>query len=396
MAYGELAKEIYLAGAGGTRPIMSTDPTRLEEAAREVLPAEVFGYVWGSGGTGATARANRAAFEHWSLVPRILRDVSDRDLTVDLLGHRLPAPVLLAPIGAQGLVHPAGEVESARAARALGLPFILSTVSSAGLENVADAAGPAPRWFQLYFVADRAVVASLVDRAQAAGYSAIVVTVDTPVIGYRPVDLDAGYLPALHGHGTVNIVDDPAFRKGLPEQADDRTVLARWSAIFNNPRLSWDDLRWLRTYTSLPILLKGVLHPQDARRARDLGVNGVIVSTHGGRQVDGAVAALDALPAVRAEVGDDFAVLFDSGIRTGVDVLKALALGADAVLYGRPYIYGLALGGHRGVEHVLRCLLAELDLTLAACGYANIRELTREALARQSPPEGNRDVTGHR
>jgi lactate 2-monooxygenase len=402
MAFGDLTKEIYVAGAAGRRPPLPTDPTRLEEAARYVMSAEAFGYVSGSAGTGATGTANRSAFDRWQLVPRILRDVSRRDLAVDLFGHRLPAPVVLAPIGAQGLVHPRGERESIQAAQALGLPFVLSTVSSIGMEDVAAAAADAVRWFQLYFLSDRAVTASLVERAEAAGYSAVVVTADTPVIGYRPIDLDAAFLPALHGHGCVNIIDDPVFRAGLPDDAGHSTVLARWSEVFANPGLSWDDIGWLRGRTRLPIVLKGVLHPSDAARAKDLGVDGIVVSTHGGRQVDGTIAALDALPAVRGEVGDDFPVLFDSGVRTGVDVMKALALGADAVLYGRPYVYGLALGGRGGVEHVLRCLLAELDLALAGCGCCGVRDLTRDILApgprgsahrgraRPGPPETER------
>jgi lactate 2-monooxygenase len=380
MAYGDLTSEIYRSGTG---PALPTDLTALEQAAREVLSAEAFGYVSGSAGTGATAAANRAAFDEWRLVPRVLRDVRMRDLTIDLFGHPLPAPVLLAPIGAQGLVHAAGEAETVLAAQALGLPFVLSTVSSVGLEDVAAAAPAAPRWFQLYFPSDRAVAASLVSRARAAGYSAIVVTVDTPVVGYRPIDLDAAFLPPLRGHGTLNITSDPAFRAGLPRDADDRAVLARWVQVFANPGLSWDDIGWLREQTTLPVVLKGILHPEDAVRAKDLGVDGIVVSTHGGRQVDGTIAALEALPAVRAAVGDDLPILLDSGVRTGVDVIKAMCLGANAVLYGRPYVYGLALAGRQGVEHVLRCLLAELDLALAAAGHRDVRGLTRAALVRR-------------
>ncbi|MEV7629541.1 alpha-hydroxy-acid oxidizing protein [Actinoplanes sp. NPDC089786] len=385
MAYGDLTAEIYLAGLSGVRPSLPTDLTKLAEAARRVMSADAFGYVSGAAGTGATDAANRAAFDGWRIVPRVLRDVRSRDLTTEVAGHRMPAPVLLAPIGGQGLAHPRGEAGSARAAEALGLPFVLSTVSTVGLEEVAEANGAGTRWFQLYCVNDRAVTASLADRAEAAGYTALVVTVDTPVIGYRPADLDAGFLPPLHGHGAANIVDDPAFRAGLEPGADQRAVLTRWAAVFSNPGLTWDDIAWLRGRTRLPVLIKGVLHPDDARRAKDLGVDGVVVSNHGGRQVDGAIGALDALPAVRAEVGEDFTVLFDSGVRTGADVVKALALGADAVLYGRPYVYGLALGGSDGVEHVMRCLLAEFDLALAACGGTSLRDLTPRCLVRAAP-----------
>ncbi|UXY24898.1 alpha-hydroxy-acid oxidizing protein (plasmid) [Streptomyces cynarae] len=386
-----LVREIYLAGARGQTPPLPTDLTALGEAARAVLTPAAYGYAAGDAGTGATGRANREAFKRWLLLPRMLRGTARRDLSVPLLGQRLPVPVLLAPVAAQTVVHADGELASAQGARDVGVPFVLSTGSSYSMEDVAAAAepgsdapadgAPMPRWFQLYWPADRAVAESLVRRAEASGYTALVLTIDAPTFGYRPADLDHGYLPFLNGAGIANFTSDPAFRAGLPVGADSRSVAAHWAQVFANPVLNWDHLPWLRELTSLPILLKGILHPDDARRALDLGADGVVVSNHGGRQLDGAVAALDALPAVRAAVGRSVPVLFDSGVRTGSDLVKALALGADVVLYGRPFLYGLGLGGRDGVAHVLRCLLAEVDLTLALTGCASVGDLTREVLA---------------
>ncbi|NGO69524.1 alpha-hydroxy-acid oxidizing protein [Streptomyces sp. SB3404] len=369
-----LIRDILLGGLRGRRPALSTDLTTLEDAAREALEPHAYGYVAGNAGTGGTGRANRAAFDRWQLVPRMLRDSSTRDLTVRLLGQRLPAPVLLAPIAAQEVVHPEGELATARGAAEAGLPLVLSTFASRSLEEVARAAGDAPRWFQLYFPADRALAESLVRRAESSGYSALVLTVDAPHFGYRPADLDAAYSPFLRGTGIANFTGDPAFRAGLPEDAGDAgdadglAVVGHWARICTDASFTWDDLPWLRRLTDLPLLVKGLLHPDDARRALAGGADGVVVSNHGGRQLDGSVAALDALPAVRAAVGDGVPVLMDSGVRSGTDVLKALALGADAVLCGRPYVYGLGLDGQRGVSHVLRALLADLDLALALAG----------------------------
>ncbi|WP_325063673.1 alpha-hydroxy-acid oxidizing protein [Streptomyces marianii] len=335
----------------------------------------------GNAGTGRTGRENREAFDRHRLVPRMLRGVSTRDLSVSLFGRRLPAPVLLAPIASQTVVHPEGELATVRGASDANVPVVLSTGSSHSLEEVAEAAAPeGERWFQFYWPSDRAVAESLVRRAEAAGYTALVLTVDAPAFGYRPTDLDHGYLPFLHGAGLANFTSDPVFRAGLPAGADGRAVVEHWARVFGNPSLTWDDLPWLRELTRLPILLKGILHPGDARRARAYGVDGLVVSNHGGRQLDGSVAALDALPAVRAAVGPDVPVLLDSGVRTGSDVLKALALGADAVLYGRPYLYGLALDGRDGVAHVLTCLLAELDLALALAGCPTVADVTSDLL----------------
>jgi isopentenyl diphosphate isomerase/L-lactate dehydrogenase-like FMN-dependent dehydrogenase len=376
--------EIYARGLAGETPALPLLGADLQERARERVSAEAFGYVAGGAGAELTVRANLQAFERVQIVPRMLRDVSQRDLGCSVLGTAMPAPVLLAPVGVQSIVHPEAELAVGRAAAAQGLPFILSTASSHTMEDVAEAVGQAARWYQLYWPKDRDLAASFVARAAAGGYEAIVVTLDTWLLGWRPRDLQNGYLPFLKGEGVANYFSDPVFRSALertPEE-DPGPAVGHWAYQFANPSVTWEDLAWLREQTELPIVLKGVLHDDDARRALDAGVDGLIVSNHGGRQVDGSIAALDALAAVRAAVGAEVPVLFDSGIRTGADVFKALALGADAVCLGRPYIWGLALDGQAGVEQVLRCLLAELDLTLALSGYTSIAQLDRDALRR--------------
>jgi lactate 2-monooxygenase len=352
----EYQNGIYMAGAGGARPDLPITPDAMEARAREVLDAEAFGYVAGSAGSEDTMRANREAFRRWRIVPRMLVDVQHRDLSVDMLGARLPAPLLLAPIGVQGILHADGELAVARAAAAAEVPLILSGVSSFTIEEVAAANGAGRRWYQLYWPRDRDVARSFVARAEAAGYGAIVVTLDTRMLAWRPRDLANGYLPFLRAAGLASYLSDPAFRAELPvpPEQDIRPAVARFLAIFSDPSVTWSDLTFLRDSTRLPLVLKGILRPDDARRAIDHGADAIVVSNHGGRQVDGAIAALDALPDVVEAVGGVVPVLFDSGIRTGADAFKAIALGARAVLLGRPYAWGLAVGGQRGVEHVLR------------------------------------------
>jgi lactate 2-monooxygenase len=380
--HGDWQYGIYLRGMTGERPEHPVAWDELERAAAEALDEAPRGYVWGGAGTGATMRANLEAFARRRIVPRMLRDVARRDLSATVLGTSMPAPVLLAPIGVQVIVHPEGELASAAGAGDVGLPYVASTAAAHSLEEIAQAGGDAPRWYQLYWPKDQAVTESLVRRAEAAGYEAIVLTLDTMLLGWRPTDLAHGYLPFLKGTGTAQFFSDPAFRAGLeqPPEEDVQAAVGHFVGVVNRI-VTWDDLAELRALTSLPILLKGVLHPEDARAARERGIDGLVVSNHGGRQVDGAIGALDALPAIAAEVGGDMAVLFDSGVRGGADVVKALALGADAVLLGRPYLWGLALDGRAGVETVLRMLLAELDLTMALSGYARPDELGPDALA---------------
>jgi L-lactate dehydrogenase (cytochrome) len=383
-SHADFQNEIYLHGVADVRPVLPTDLTRLERLARRRLSAEAYGYVSGSAGTGATARANRAAFDHWRIVPRMLRDVSAPDLSVRVLGTELPAPVLLGPIGVLSILHPEGDLAVARAASALNVPMVASTAASFTMEQIAEAGGDGPRWFQLYWPRDRALAASFLERARAAGYSALVVTLDTMALGWRPHDLDQGYLPFLRGIGVANYFSDPIFQKGVggPIETHRDAAIMHWAANFSDPTLTWEDLAFVREHWDGPIALKGIQHPDDARRAVDAGVDGVIVSNHGGRQVDGAIASLDALPEIVAAVGDRTAVLFDSGVRSGADVVKALALGARAVLLGRPYAYGLGLAGEAGVRHVLRCLMADLQLTMTLAGVTRPGDLGPDVLAR--------------
>jgi lactate 2-monooxygenase len=382
--FGNFQYEIYARGLAGETPTLPLLAAELEARAREHLSPEAFGYVAGAAGAELTVSANQRAFERWEIVPRMLRDVSQRDLSVSVLGTAMPAPVMLAPIGVQSIVHPEGELAVARAAAALGLPFILSTAASHSMEDVAGAVTGTSRWYQLYWPKQRELAASFVARAGEAGYEAIVLTLDTWMLGWRPRDLQAAYLPFLKGEGVANYFSDPVFRAGLekPPEEDPGPAIGHWAYQFSNPAITWADLAWLREQTKLPIVLKGILRPDDARRALDAGVDGLIVSNHGGRQVDGSIGALDALPPIREAVGRDFPLLFDSGIRTGADIFKALALGANAICLGRPFMWGLALEGQAGVEQVLRCLLAEFDLTAALSGYTEVSQIGRSALMR--------------
>jgi lactate 2-monooxygenase len=366
--------QVYMGGLGGQRPQLPVGVEALEQAANAAMTPEASGYL---NGMTDSMQANLAAFRRWRIVPRMLRDVAERDLSVELFKKRYPLPFLLAPIGVHSIVHSDAEVGVARAAAALGVPMIFSTASTAPLEQVAQAMGDVPRWFQLYWSKDPAFNASVVQRAERAGCEAIVVTLDTFMLAWRPYDIQNAYLPFLLGQGLGNYFSDPAFRKGLAQAPEEnpQTAIQHFLQIFTNPSLTWQDLATLREQTKLPILLKGILHPDDALKALDAGMDGVIVSNHGGRQVEGAIAALDALPGIAKVVQGRAPILFDSGIRCASDVIKAVALGASAVLLGRPYMWGLALGGEQGVHEVLANFLADLDLTLALSGYRGFGEI---------------------
>jgi lactate 2-monooxygenase len=378
----QIQNAIYVSGESPW-PI---SPEEWEARAAEKLEPGPFDYIAGSAGSESTMRANLEAFGRRRLRPRMLTGNRERDISVNVLGTRSPAPFLLAPIGVLSIAHPDGELAVARAAASTGVPLVLSSAASHSLEEVADAMGDGARWFQLYWVNDREVAISLVERAEATGYGAVVVTLDTLTLGWRDRDLAKPYLPFVTGEGCAQFFSDPVFRSRLDRPPEDDVLAAAGAmlATFPNLGLTWDDLAWLRVQTQLPLLVKGVLTGEDAIRARDCGVDGIVVSNHGGRQVDGAVASLDALVEVRETLGPEAVVLVDGGIRRGSDVLKALALGADAVLLGRPYAYGLAVGGQEGVETVVRNLMAETDLTLALIGGASAGELDTTWIAASS------------
>lgn len=406
---------VYRAGVLGHRPTVPTDSAELERRAQAAMSPRAWAYVAGAAGEGATARANRSAFDRHRIVPRMLPGRANRDLSTELLGRRLPAPVLLAPVGAAGLVRRDSDLEIARAAASLGLPYILSNQGCSPMEDVAAAMGAAPRWFQLYWSTDEPLVDSLLARAEASGAEAVVVTLDTTMLGWRPQDLNLGSLPFSQGIGIAQYTSDPRFQQVVAERVaakrgreggDDvkvtlgalrsllsisrehpgdlrsnlrspipRAAVETFLDIYSNPGLTWERLATLRDRTSLPFLVKGVLHPDDARKAVEVGASGIVVSNHGGRQVDGAIASLDALPGIRAAVGPELPVVLDSGVRTGSDVVKAIALGADAVAIGRPYVYGLALAGSDGVRDVLANIVAELDLTMGLSGVGAVDEI---------------------
>lgn len=403
--------EIYVAGAGGALPAVPVAPAELERKAAAAMSREAAAYIVGGAGSEATAAANRAAFDRHRFVPRVLRDVIRRDLSVELFGRAHKAPLLLAPIGVLEMAHREADLAVARAARSEGIGFIFSNQASVKMEDCAAAMGETPRWFQLYWSSDDDFVRSLVRRAENCGCEAIVLTLDTTLLGWRPRDLDLAWLPFLRGLGLSQYLSDDVFRAKIPARPPEtgfrprgagilstaaslfrkgrqfglslgqmRAAVAYFTATYSRPNLAWSDLARLREMTKLPILVKGLRHPDDARRAAAEGVDGIVLSNHGGRQVDGEAATLDLLPAV-VDAAGDVPVLFDSGIRSGADVAKALALGARAVLLGRPYVYGLALGGEAGVREVIRNVVGEFDLTLALCGLASAADLDRDCLA---------------
>lgn len=410
-------KEIYLNGFAGKKPIVPTRFEVLEAQAQKVLSPRAFGYIAGGAGQGATIFRNREAFQQWKIVPRMLRDVSVRDTSCTLFGDLLPAPVLLSPIGVLELAHPQADLALAGAARKAGVPMIFSNQASYPMETCASVLGSSPHWFQLYWSKSDALVESLVKRAEACGCSAITVTLDTTMLGWRNIDLDQAYLPFLEGKGIAQYTSDPVFQQLVdhalqnPVPREKRPVTLRtlrglfrllktypgpwlenlrsgralaavqqFITLYSRPSLTWEDLALLRQFTKLPVLLKGILHPDDARKALDYGMDGIIISNHGGRQVDGAVATIEILPEIAAAVQGRVPVLIDSGIRTGADVFKAIALGATAVCLGRPYAYGLALAGAAGAYATIMHLLADFELTMGLAGCRSLAEITPEYL----------------
>ena len=384
--FGNFQNEIYLAGLGGVQPDFPMEYAGWEARAAQALPPSIVSYVAGGAGDETTQRANVAAFQRWGLIPRMFVGATQRDLSVELFGLTLPSPVFMAPVGVIGLCAQDGhgDLATARAAARTGVPMFASTLTVDPMEDVAAEFGDTPGFFQLYTPTDRELAESLVHRAEAAGFKGIVVTLDTWITGWRPRDLATSNFPQLRGHCLANYFTDPVFREraGQGPGQDPAAAILKWVQTFGNP-LTWDDLPWLRSITTLPLVVKGICHPADARRAIDGGVDGIYCSNHGGRQANGGLPALDMLPEV-VEAAGGVPVLFDSGVRSGADVVKALALGATAVGIGRPYAYGLAIGGTAGIVHVLRTILAEADLIMAVDGYPRLADLTPGTLRRVS------------
>lgn len=413
---------IYITGLSGTMPSVPIDVNALEAKAGQVMTPEAFAYIAGGAGMERTMASNRDSFDRLQIVPRMLRDVSHKDTSVTLFGRTIPSPMLLAPIGVLEMAHPDADLAVARAAADELVPMIFSNQASHCMEECSHVMGSAPRWFQLYWSKSNELVESLVARAEKSGCEAIVVTLDTTMLGWRIRDLDLAYLPFLRGKGIAQYVTDPVFRELLARAAEDTArgeevqgqrkinlatikvlvelmqnypddwrskltsgeplaAVQQFINIYSRPSLTWEDLSFLRERTSLPIILKGIQHPDDARQAVEHGIDGIVVSNHGGRQVDGAIGSFDALEDIVEAVGDsDLTILFDSGIRTGADIFKAIAVGADAVLLGRPWVYGLAVGGEEGVREVLKNFKADFELTMGLAGCKNVSEITAETL----------------
>jgi lactate 2-monooxygenase len=410
-------KSIYVNGFSGAKPLIEVDFEKLEQTAKTAMTPEAYAYISGGAGTGLTMRANRDAFAKYKIVPRMLRDVSVRDMSITLFGKKLSSPLLLSPVGVLEMVHKEADLAVAKAAAELGMPYIYSNQASKSMEACAQASGDSAHWFQLYWSKSNDLVVSFVERAEKCGCSAIVVTLDTTMLGWRTRDLEIGYLPFMEGKGIAQYTSDPVFQRLLDElevtEQINRKInwqsvtgliamvnnypgngfvsklksgrpikaVRKFVSMYSNPAVTWEDLTFLRKHTKLPILLKGILHADDAQKAIDYGMDGIIVSNHGGRQVDGSIGTLEALPSIVERVNAKLPVLIDSGFRSGADVFKALALGANAVCIGRPYVYGLAVAGSAGVYHVLRNLLAEFELTMGLSGCKNVSEINRDMLA---------------
>lgn len=375
---------IYRDGLSGTRSLVPVHPDVLQAAAHQVMSPEASAYVTGSAGAERTAAANRAAFDRWQIWPRVLRDVSQRDLSTELFGARRPTPFVLAPLGVMEMLDAEADVAVARAAAALGVPYTLSNQASRPMEEVVAATPDAPHWFQLYWTSSDELNASLLGRAAASGCEAIVITLDTHLFGWRTRDLDLAYSPFSRGLGIAQYTSDPVFARLVRERVQaaggsaDSVPAAEvetFQSVFSTPTLTWGDLAKARAWTTLPIILKGIMHPDDATAALDAGVDGVWVSNHGGRQVDQSVPTLAALPEIAERLGGRVPIVFDSGIRGGADAAIALALGASVVAIARPYAYGLAIAGQAGVQEVVRNHIAELEITMALAGHTSVGQL---------------------
>ncbi|EEB07061.1 cytochrome b2 [Schizosaccharomyces japonicus yFS275] len=378
-------EELYEMGLHDKKPPFTTVFDEWQPLAKERLSETAYCYAAGSAGRESTERRNTEALGRVRFIPHMLTPkASTRNLEIELFGVKYPTPILVAPIGVQRLYHSEGEVAAARAASKLGIPYIMSSASSSSMEQVAQASGDGPRWFQLYWPEDPNVTVSMLEAATAAGFRTLVVTLDTWNLSWRPRDLKNAYVPFYHGVGDQVCNSTEAFLDkmrslNLSPKSNPREVGKHWvKHIFPGSQHGWDEINLLRRHWKGPIILKGIQHVDDAKKAVEYGLDGIIVSNHGGRQFDGGIGSIEALEPIVDAVGDKLTVLFDSGVRSGVDVMRALALGAKAVLIGRPFLWGLSLAGTDGVVHVLRCIMADLDLNMGLAGYHSIKELTKK------------------
>jgi lactate 2-monooxygenase len=411
----ERQREIYLRGFAGIRSKIPVDWIKLEMKAKSMMSSEAFTYIVGGAGNESTMISNRSAFEKYRIVPRMLRNVTKRDTSISLFGQQLPSPFLLSPVGVLQMVHKEADIAVGKAASEIRVPYIFSNQASKAMEEVSKVMGNAPRWMQLYWSKSSELVASFARRAEQCGCSALVITLDTTLLGWRTRDLDIAYLPFLEGKGIAQYTSDPVFQELMNSEGNQQAkkritihsiagliqivknypgngffsklrsgkpikAVQKFVDIYSNPALQWSDLKFLRDQTKLPILLKGILHPEDARMALDYGMDGIIISNHGGRQVDGSISTMEALPPIVEVVQNRIPILLDSGIRGGADAFKALALGAKAVCIGRPYVYGLTIDGRQGVVDVMQNLMADFDLTMGLAGCRNIAEISKDAL----------------
>ncbi|MCB0703826.1 MAG: lactate 2-monooxygenase [Saprospiraceae bacterium] len=413
-------RTIYVAGASGIKPIIPISETELQSQAKQALSRKAYDYIAGGAGKEHTVSHNQSAFRQWHILPRMLRDVSQRDTSLELFGRKMHSPFLTAPIGVLELAHKEGDLAVAKATSSLGVPMIFSSQASYPMESCSALMGNAPRWFQLYWSKSDELVKSLVQRAENCGCEAIVITLDTTLLGWRERDLNLAYLPFLEGKGIAQYVSDPVFQQLMAEPdlaaPEKRKVTAttlqtafklmnrypgsfvgnlrsgkplravrKFIDIYSRPSLNWQDIPKIRAFTKLPILLKGILHPDDAKKALEIGIDGIIVSNHGGRQIDGAVSTIEMLPEICQAVQGKIPVLLDSGVRTGADVFKALALGASAVCLGRPYAYALAIAGEAGVREYLLNMMADFELTMGLAGCKSLSEIGRACLRPEHP-----------
>lgn len=411
----ERQKDIYLSGFNGKLQTIPIASKALELSAQKRISKKAFAYIAGGAGVESTVRRNIEAFDRYAILPRMLRNVGERNTSISLLGKGRVSPFILSPVGVLDMVHQAADLAVARAAASIDVPYIFSNQASFSMESCAAEMNGASHWFQLYWSKSKDLVASFVQRAEQCGCEAIVITLDTTMLGWRTRDLELAYLPFLEGKGIAQYTSDPVFQQLMDETASTNTkrkitlqtlrgliqmvnnypgngfikklksgrpmkAVQTFTNTYTNPNTTWEDLQFLKTLTKLPIILKGILHPDDAQKALDYGMDGIIVSNHGGRQVDGSVSTLEMLPAIAGKIKKQIPVLLDSGIRGGADAFKALALGADAVCVGRPYVYALALAGEEGVRQLLLNYRADFELTMALSGCKSVAEIKTDSL----------------